>query len=100
METFKDGVNQYRQAKKEFPEMFCLIDGNKGIYIPKVFAQRWGNSCVKGINQEDIDTLCAGPDHHQYWDVWDECIDQIEFLFEGALHTLFERGDLFAVPVN
>lgn len=85
----------------EFTEnMFVLIDGNKGIYIPRVFAQRWGDSCTKGISQEDIDILCAGPDHHQYWDVWDNCIDQIEFLFDGALHTLYESGHLFAVPVN
>lgn len=80
--------------------MFFLIDANKGIYIPKVFVQRWGNTCVKGITQTDIDILMAGPDHHQYFDVWDEVAHQIEFLFDGQLHTLYEDQDLFAVPVN
>ncbi len=80
--------------------MFCLIDSNKGIYIPKVFAQRWGQFCVKGITKEEIDILLSGPDNDQYWDVWDNCVFQIEFLFDGELCQLSEDGDLFAVPVN
>lgn len=80
--------------------MFCLIDGNRGIYIPRVFAQRWGNACVKGLNQDDLNILLAGPDHLEYFEVWDECVNQIEFLFDGQLCTLFEDNDLWAVPVN
>jgi len=80
--------------------MFVLIDGNKGIYIPRVFALRWGNACTRGISRGDIDILVAGPDHHEYFDVWDEVVEQVEFLFDGELHTLHESDDLFAVPVN
>lgn len=85
----------------ELPEnkAFCLIDGNKGIYIPKVFARRWGNACVSGIIQSEIDILLDGPDNDQYWDVWDDVVNDITFLFDGEYHTLYQDGDLFAVPV-
>ena len=85
----------------ELPEnkMFCLIDGNKGIYIPRIFAQRWGQFCVKGLNENDLKILLAGPDHMEYFEVWDDVVYQIQFLFEGQLCELSEDGDLFAVPV-
>ena len=80
--------------------MFCIIDGNRGIYIPQQFAKNWGDSVQSGMDEEQKTVLLAGPQTSGYWDVWDECIDEIEFLFDGALHTLYESGDLFAVPVN
>lgn len=86
----------------ELPEnnMFCLIDANRGIYIPQMFAKSWGCVCVSGITGEEIDILLAGPGSTDYWEVWDECVNQIEFLFDGHLHTLYEENDLFAVPVK
>lgn len=80
--------------------MFILIDGNKGIYIPKVFVQRWGNNCITGLDQDASKILLEGPAHDDYFNVWDGVVDQIEFLFDGQLHTLYEDQDLFAVPVN
>ena len=80
--------------------MFCLIDSNKGICIPMVFAYRWGNVCTKGITEADIDTLLSGPYHPEYWEIWEEVVNEVEFLFDGQKCTLFEDGDLFAVPVN
>ena len=85
----------------ELPEnkQFVLIDGNKGIYIPRVFAQRYGQYCVKGLNEEDLEILLAGPDHMEYFEVWDDVVYQVQFLFDGKLCELSEDGDLFAVPV-
>ena len=80
--------------------MFCLIDANRGIYIPRIFAQRYGSACIKGITKIDIDILLQGPDNDYYFDIWDEVVNEVEFLFDGQLCTLFEDGDLFAVPVN
>ena len=51
-------------------KQFVLIDGNKGIYIPRIFAQRYGQYCVKGLNEEDLKILLSGPDHLEYFDVW------------------------------
>lgn len=79
---------------------FCLIDANRGIYIPKIFAQRYTQYCVNGICQEQIDILLSGPDHDEYWNAWEEVVNEVEFLFDGTLCTLYENNDLFAVPVN
>ena len=79
---------------------FILIDCNKGVYIPKVFVQRWGNVCISGITQKEIDILLDGPDNNEYWDCWDDVVDNIRFLFDGQLCSIFQDDDLFAVPVN
>lgn len=81
-------------------KMFCLIDGNRGIYIPQQFAKIWGNSVQFGMNEEQKTVLLAGPQTSDYWDVWEEVVNEVEFLFDGQLCTLFEEQDLFAVPVN
>ena len=85
----------------ELPEnkQFVLIDGNRGIYIPRVFAQRYGQYCVKGLNEDDLKILLAGPDHMEYFEAWDNVVYQIQFLFDGQLCELSEDGDLFAVLV-
>ena len=85
----------------ELPEenKFCLIDSNKGVYIPRIFAQRYGQYCVKGLNEEDLKILLVGPDHMEYFEVWDDVVYQVQFLFDGKLCELSEDGDLFAVPV-
>lgn len=86
----------------ELPEskMFVLVDGNRGIYIPRVFAQRYGQYCTRGLNENDLKILLSGPDHMEYFEVWEEVVNEVEFLFDGQLCTLYENGDLFAVPVN
>lgn len=81
------------------PKMFCIIDGNKGVYIPRIFAQRYGQYCVKGLNEGDLKILLAGPEHMEYFEVWDDVVHQIQFLFDGELCELYENGDLFAIPV-
>ena len=80
--------------------MFCLIDGNRGIYIPQQFARKWGDSVQSGMDEEQKTILLAGPQHSQYWDVWEEIVNEVVFLFDGQKCSLYEDGDLFAVPVN
>lgn len=79
--------------------MFCLIDGNRGIYIPQQFVKIWG-PFSKGITDNQMQILLSGPDNNDYWDTWIDVVDNVVFLFDGERHTLYEDGDLFAVPVN
>ena len=80
--------------------MFCIIDSNRGIYIPQQFAKIWGDSVQSGMDEEQKTILLAGPDHLEYWDVWEEVVNDCVFLFDSEKHNLYEDGDLFAVPVN
>lgn len=80
--------------------MFCIIDSNRGIYIPQQFARKWGDSVQSGMDEEQKTILLAGPQHSQYWDVWEEIVNEVVFLFDGQKCSLYEDGDLFAVPVN
>lgn len=82
------------------PKMFCIIDGNRGIYIPQQFAKHWGNSVQSGITGGQMRILLSGPQTSGYWDVWEEVVNEVQFLFDGQLCTLYESGDLWAVPVN
>lgn len=80
--------------------MFCLIDGNRGIYIPQQFAKNCGDAVQSGMDEEQKTVLLAGPQTSDYWDVWDEVVSEVTFLFDGVLCTLYEDNDLWAVPVN
>ena len=80
--------------------MFCLIDGNRGVYIPQQFAKNWGDAVQSGMDEEQKTVLLAGPQTSGYWDVWDEVVSEVTFLFDGVLCTLYEDNDLWAVPVN
>jgi len=77
---------------------FCIIDSNRGIYIPREFARIWGEASTMTAEQRFI--LSAGPDHVDYWDVWTEIVDNVVFEFDGEKCVLWEDSDLFAVPVN
>ncbi len=80
--------------------MFCLIDSNRGVYIPQQFAKKWGDSVQSGMDEEQKNVLLDGPIHVDYWDVWSEVVDDVVFIFDGIECTLYEDNDLFAVPVN
>ena len=46
----------------------CIIDGNQGQYIPQIFAERF----PEWLDDEDKVILLAGPDHADYWEVWND----------------------------
>ena len=64
--------------------MICLIDGLRGIYAPRVFAERYGHL----LSTDAREALMAGPDHEAYWDAWDEVVADFRFPDgEGLLVT-------------
>lgn len=71
-----------------------LIDGNRGIYIPKKFAEnyiRWS-----GVETEDRETLLAGPDHRDYWEAWDSVLSSAKWTAEdGRIYSLYHNDSLW-----
>lgn len=77
--------------------MQVLIDGFHGVCVPQAFAEAY-NLHDWGISTEDINVLLAGPEHPDYWDVWDLVLYNASFTDEdGTVWTLYQDGDLFAV---
>jgi hypothetical protein len=74
--------------------MFCILDGNQGIYIPKVFAESFEGW---EIDKDDLEVLKSGPDHELYWDTWDHVLEHGYYMNEKGKWYLYQDGDLFAV---
>lgn len=66
------------------------VDGSRGIYVPKFFAENYP-SCMDGSER---DTLLAGPDHPDYWDVWSDI--QGSECWDGNIWQ-GESGDVFII---
>ena len=79
-----------------------FLDGNRGQYIPQVFAQCIDRSCVTGISEEEYRTLEAGPDYAVYWDTWCNVTDRavITDPSDGQQYHLYQDDDLWLVPVG
>lgn len=90
-----------------------LLNGNRGIYIPRDFAQdfkfagshweeRW-----EGIDPEDLEILRKGPDEELYWEAWENVLNGAFYKtkrpikLDGVTHPagvtfhLEQDGDLF-----
>ena len=72
----------------EIKHFELAVDGSRGIYVPKFFAENYP-SCMEGSER---DILLAGPEHENYWDVWDE-VSYKEYAEESLY--LGESGDVF-----
>ena len=75
-----------------YSELF--LDSNRGIYIPKSFAELIDPKDWSGFDVQDLDVLRAGPDHESYWDTWQDVLDYAETRDGRVLH---QDGDLWLV---
>lgn len=75
-------------------EMYCLVDGLHGQYIPQRFATNY-NMEQWNVKPEDAAILIDGPDHPEYDDTWDEVLRTAKC--NG--YRLSQDGDLFAVNI-
>ena len=78
-------------------QVYCLLDGARGQYLPQAFAQHYRIGGVTGIDDAAWDILAAGPEHAQYWDTWADVLDAAELRSNEGAFTLYQDGDLFAV---
>ncbi len=78
-----------------------IISDAHGIYIPLVWAQRYGSAAVEKANvkQEDVDILLQGPDHEWYWEAWDSVLNDFDHTDEyGNQWFLYQEGDVWEYP--
>ena len=72
-----------------------MVDSHHGIYIPQIFAETVRRDLFgETISAEDWAILETGPDHENYWEVWDDVLNSAET--EDGI-SLFQDGDLWAV---
>lgn len=76
--------------------MECLVDSDRGIYIPQYFAQRLAAQ-FSNIDLEDIEILESGPDNEFYWESWETVLDNAWMKREGITYRLHQDMDLFLV---
>jgi hypothetical protein len=79
-------------TRKEAPRVM-LIDGANGINVPLRFAQNVDRERVKGVSASDWDTLDAGPDHPDYWEVWDDVLRLASMTMDDGTVVEFEQDD-------
>lgn len=91
----------------------CLLDGHRGIYIPRDFAADFvfkaeGQEGWEGCKADDLEILRKGPDEEFYWEAWDNVLQSAFFLSSqpmkldgitfpaGTRFALDQDGDLWA----
>lgn len=84
-------------------EPACIVDGHHGIYVPQVWAERYGNPAVEaaGVKAGDVTTLFLGPtddNYFDYWDAWERVLNDYNHEVDGIHHHLIQDGDLFKYP--
>jgi hypothetical protein len=84
-------------------EPLLWLSDARGIYIPRDFAESFNDraKCVSGVTDEQWAVLEAGPDHEQFWDVWQEvCDDAVVTDEDGNRYYVEQDGDCWLVPVG
>lgn len=80
--------------------MICVIDGNKGIYVPQEFAKLYKYREMSSEMRENFNVLLQGPDTPEYWEAWEDVLDNFHIIGkDGRRYTFFQDQDVFAVDV-
>ena len=75
-----------------------LIDGAHGIYIPQIFAETFDLS-EWSVEPIDREILKAGPEHPEYWDVWDSVLMYASCTNKEGTWYLGQDMDLWAMKI-
>ena len=78
-------------------ELILLLSDNRGQYIPQNFIEQYGDDLVN-VSDEDKQILLAGPYHELYSEAWDTVLMDGIIRMDGNVYTLYQDGDLWAVP--
>lgn len=86
------------------PSIEIFLSGDRGIYLPRDFANIVKPECLSNVKEEDLETLRKGPDDEGlYWEVWDSVVEHgrltapgtgVVYHFDRNEHT----DDLLVVP--
>ena len=67
--------------------IYCLLDGDRGIYLPKAFADGFDLEAWKIDHMEEqIADLQNGPNSEYYDDSWQEILDEAFSSYEDSVH--------------
>lgn len=74
----------------------CILDGAIGIHLPKYWALYCNPRAWDGVTGEDVAILESGPDHEDYWEVWDGVLQNASSTDRwGDVWYLDQDQDLF-----
>lgn len=83
-----------------------LLDGSRGIYIPKAFVENHDLSLwdfPECLDRAEVERILSDPYNEAYWDTWDDVIRNVVFhsdgtkgFMKGTWH-LEQDDDLFIV---
>jgi len=98
-------INLVKTKKATIEDWELLVDSNLGVYVPQTFARSFGHylpdSARKSVYEKSqLDVLLSGPDNEDYWDAWDEILNETITNEAGETFTLHQDGDLWAVPTS
>lgn len=87
------------------PEIIiCIGDGARGQYMPQVAfdleAKGWNRDDQNFLlSRQDVGILETGPEHYEYWDLWDEILNDAVYVDESGdeWRLVQQDGDLFAI---
>jgi len=92
---------EYEVWTRKRADQGVLFNSASGIYIPQRFAREVDRyACeIPGMRPEDWDVLEYGPEHEQYWDVWQDVSDKCLLTIGGTgkKYRLRQDGDVFYV---
>lgn len=89
------------------PEMELLLDGNRGIYLPKCFADYFSTggfdqvSTLINVSDDDLERLKNGPDSVWYDEAWVNVLDHAVVVKDSGQRCKLHQsdgGDLWLVP--
>lgn len=72
-----------------------LFDSAYGVYIPQAACE---SLPLENVSLEDISICLAGPEHKDYWEVWEDILNNATITLPGGRYTLYQDNDLWAVP--
>lgn len=75
-------------------------DGSRGIYIPMLFAQEIDRNYIDPSLYDTLDRLAQGPDYDEYWENWEEVLNQVRLPINGKSAYLYQDGGLWLVPTE
>lgn len=82
---------------KTHQAVILFLDSARGQYIPRDFAQYIKREAVTGVNPATLDKLAEEDSNSRedYWELWQEVLDNARIAHEGYMYNLHQDGDLW-----
>jgi hypothetical protein len=75
-----------------YQSAIIFSDSNRGVYIPKYWAESADLNAFDNWNEDQIAILKFGPEHEFYCETWNEILDNVETNDGGKLHQDQDGG--------